>query len=158
MAPGQRKRTWKKVFLGLVKSLQGSEDLLSNDLTKRTAQQTLLLQGGLLAPDSATLRNPVEICHLSTPIYVRGGGSDILRGGQTCGQRIGLPGEQSAESALIKSDSWIKGCRHPAFYETSSPLPTLLLPPWLLKAHGLSEALPGISSPQPWPGSSGQHP
>lgn len=146
------------MFLGLVKSRLGSKDLLSNDLTIRTAQQTLLLQDGLLVPDSATPRDPVEICHLSTAIHVGGGGSDILRGGQTCDQRIGLPGEQSAESTAIKPDSWVKGCRQLTFHETSGPLPTLLLPPWLLKARGLSKALPGISSPRPWPGSSGQHP
>ena len=147
LAPGQRKKSWKQSISWPSQVTPLSKDLLSNDLTIRTAQQTLLLQGGLLVPDSATPRDPVETCHLSTPIYVGGGGSDILRGGQTCGQRIGLPGEQSAESAVIKSDSWIKGCRHPTFYETSSPLPTLLLPPWLLKARGLSKAFLGISSP-----------
>ena len=46
------------MFLGLVKSLLGSKDLLSNDLTIRTAQQTLLLQDGLLVPDSATPQGP----------------------------------------------------------------------------------------------------
>lgn len=78
---------------------------------------------GVGSHDTASPRDLVRRCHLSTPIHVgwgEGALTPLGEEGRHVTRGIRLPGEQLAGSATVRSDSWIKGLRHLTFSEASS--------------------------------------